>query len=623
MTFPNIATLLFSSWPTIEAPAANHLWQSTAFAGMVWLLTLLLRKSHAQARYILWLVATAKFLVPFSLLIGMGSHLAWPKTAAVTQPRLFIAMKAIGQPFSPTNPPSVPISAAPSVLEVALRNLPVFLLMVWFAGCVAVLLLWYLRWRRLTAARQAALPSESERELEALRRMERSLRPPQQITLILLQSAREPGVLGVFRPVLVLPAGISDRLTDAQLESVIAHELCHVRRRDNLAAALHMFVEAVFWFHAKPADTYRNGLKDPHGRPIGSGIFQPGPCKLVGQGIPVAALAFDLSQQLSRIVVDKTNLKGNYDFTLDCHTAFMERGDSLLTVLPEQLGLELNEQTVLVEMLVIDHADKLTADQSSQTQPQDQSLAESVAASMPPALVYKAVSIKPDNSSATPTPTRNFPPDGFNATNVTLQSLIAWAYHVEGFQISGAPGWISTERYDVEAKVDSSVADELQSRSEEQRGAKQQPMLLELLADHFKLEAHRETREVPVYELVIAGSGPKLQQAKTGESPFVRFAKGLIVGQAEPIGPTNNGRPSLVRMLSLDLQRPVLDKTGLEGTYDFSLEWTPGDKQGTEHGPSIFAAVQEQLGLKLLESNEQTASVQMLVIDHAEKPAEN
>ncbi len=394
MTFPNIATLLFSSWPTIEAPAANHLWQSTAFAGMVWLLTLLLRKSHAQARYILWLVATAKFLVPFSLLIGMGSHLAWPKTAAVTQPRLFIAMKAIGQPFSPTNPPSVPISAAPSVLEVALRNLPVFLLMVWFAGCVAVLLLWYLRWRRLTAARQAALPSESERELEALRRMERSLRPPQQITLILLQSAREPGVLGVFRPVLVLPAGISDRLTDAQLESVIAHELCHVRRRDNLAAALHMFVEAVFWFHAKPADTYRNGLKDPHGRPIGSGIFQPGPCKLVGQGIPVAALAFDLSQQLSRIVVDKTNLKGNYDFTLDCHTAFMERGDSLLTVLPEQLGLELNEQTVLVEMLVIDHADKLTADQSSQTQPQDQSLAESVATSMPPALVYKAVSIQ-------------------------------------------------------------------------------------------------------------------------------------------------------------------------------------------------------------------------------------
>lgn len=149
-------------------------------------------------------------------------------------------------------------------------------------------------------------------------------------------------------------------------------------------------------------------------------------------------------------------------------------------------------------------------------------------------------------------------------------------------------------------------------------------MILELLADHFKLEAHRETRDLPVYELVVAGNSPKLQQTKSGESPLIRFGKGLIAGQAAPIGPTTNDRPSLVRTLSSYLQRPVLDKTGLEGLYDFSLEWAPSDGQGADQGgPSIFAAVQEQLGLKLLQSNGPTAPVQVLVIDHAEKPSED
>jgi uncharacterized protein (TIGR03435 family) len=721
-------------------------------------------------------------------------------------------------------------------------------------------------------ARPAGLLAKSGRELEALRRVEQSTRSGQ-IGLILSECAWEPGILGVFHPLLLLPAGISERLNDEQLNAILTHELCHVRRRDNLAAALHMLVEALCWFHpqvwwigarlveereracdeevmtlgtdpqvyaegilkvcnfylesplfcaagvtgsnlkkrieaimmnrttrnlewskkllltmmgvaavvgpvifgllhatqskaepqaqngpsitlafesvsiqpnktgepmtgfiikgrpmsatvfsndrfmatnvtlqqliqrayrvqasqisggpewlssgkydvdarlssstikelarlaadrdkllqallaerfkltlhretrevpgyalavakngpklqqAKPGDTYPDGFKDPHARPLGAGnLLQPGPCKFVGQGVPIADLAGVLSQQLNRNVVDETGLIGNFDFTLDCHKAVMERGDSLLTVLPEQLGLELHAQTVPVEMLVVDHAEKIPGEESRQTQPQDQGVAESVAPSMPPALVYEAVLIKPDKSPATPMPTRNFLLDGFTATNVTLQNLIEWAYNVEGFQISGAPGWVDNERYDVQAKIDSSIADELRGLSEEQRGAKQQPMLLELLADQFKLEVHRGTSELPVYELVVAGSGPKLQQAKPGESPLIRFGRGLIAGQSTPIGPTGNGRPSLVGQLSFHLQRPVLDKTGLEGIYDFSLEWTPADRQGAEHGPSIFAAVQEQLGLKLLQSNEQTAPVQTLVIDHVEKPSEN
>lgn len=249
MSLPAIAAFLSSLGTEYGAPLANHLWQSTVFAGAVWLLTLVLRRNRAQARYCLWLVASAKLLLPFSLLVRLGGHLAWAKTAAVAQPHLFITIEAIGQPFAPANLPPIPARAAPSIFELALRNLPIFLLMMWSVGCVGVLLMWFLRWRRLIAAKRAALPSKSGRELEALRRMERSMRSPRQISLLLSQSALEPGILGVFRPVLVLPAGISDRLTDPQLEWVIAHELCHVRRRDNLAAVLHMLVEAIFWFH--------------------------------------------------------------------------------------------------------------------------------------------------------------------------------------------------------------------------------------------------------------------------------------------------------------------------------------------------------------------------------------
>jgi beta-lactamase regulating signal transducer with metallopeptidase domain len=248
MTLLSIALLSPFSWTAIGAPLGNHLWQSTVFAGAAWLLTLLLQKNHAQSRYVLWLLASAKFLIPFSLLIALGSHIPWARTPAATQPAVFLAMETLSEPFAPVHPTQVPPPTL-SALEVAARSLPAFLLVVWSGGCFAVLLVWYLRWQRLTAARRAALPLRFGRELEALRRMEQTTHLPRQIDLLLSNSALEPGILGVFRPALLLPAGISDKLTDAQLESIIAHELCHVRRRDNLAAALHMLVEAIFWFY--------------------------------------------------------------------------------------------------------------------------------------------------------------------------------------------------------------------------------------------------------------------------------------------------------------------------------------------------------------------------------------
>src|SRR5262249_17385357 len=127
--------------------------------------------------------------------------------------------------------------------------LPQFLLLAWACGCLAVLCFWWLRWRSINRAARAAEPVNAGREYEMLRQLERKAGMPGRVKLILSMSAMEPGLLGVFHPMLLLPVGVAERLSDAQLEAIISHELCHVRRRDNLAAAIHMLVEAVFWFH--------------------------------------------------------------------------------------------------------------------------------------------------------------------------------------------------------------------------------------------------------------------------------------------------------------------------------------------------------------------------------------
>jgi beta-lactamase regulating signal transducer with metallopeptidase domain len=120
---------------------------------------------------------------------------------------------------------------------------------VWVSGFVIVLSLWYLRWRKVSATIRQAVPLREGREVEALRRMERIGGMRGHIEILLSSASLEPGVFGIVRPVLLWPEGISRHLEDAHLEAIVAHEVWHVRRRDNLAAALHMLIEAVFWFH--------------------------------------------------------------------------------------------------------------------------------------------------------------------------------------------------------------------------------------------------------------------------------------------------------------------------------------------------------------------------------------
>ena len=218
---------------------ANHLWQSTLFAGLAALLALALRKNYARVRYQLWLAASLKFLIPFALLIRLGGHLITPYRPAETQPAFYFLIRTVSQPFTQTR----------SLTASLLPLLPGILASLWLCGFVTVIVLTWLRWLRVTVAMGDAQLISQGREVDALRRLERiaGLRKP--IAFCISPRSLEPGIFGIIRPVLLWPAAISQRLRDAHLEAILAHEVWHVRRRDNLAAATHMLVEALFWFH--------------------------------------------------------------------------------------------------------------------------------------------------------------------------------------------------------------------------------------------------------------------------------------------------------------------------------------------------------------------------------------
>ena len=207
---------------------AAHLWQSTAFACAAGLLTLAFRPNRAQVRYWLWLAASLKFLLPFTALMSLGSQVHWDPAARqvarqIAPPQFSIAMERMAQPF----PARLPLTPAPA------SHWPAGMAGLWACGLAAFAILRLRSWLHVRAALRASRPVEI----------------PAAVAVRSAPGLLEPGVVGWWRPVILLPDGIMERLTPAQLEAVMAHELCHVRRRDNLFAAMHMVVESVFWFH--------------------------------------------------------------------------------------------------------------------------------------------------------------------------------------------------------------------------------------------------------------------------------------------------------------------------------------------------------------------------------------
>jgi uncharacterized protein (TIGR03435 family) len=227
---------------------------------------------------------------------------------------------------------------------------------------------------------------------------------------------------------------------------------------------------------------------------------------------------------------------------------------------------------------------------------------------------FEVASVRPH-----PPGQRAFGPISISGSRVTASNfdafgLIAIAYDLKGYQITGGPSWIGSTRaagtaYDLAAKAAGETVPMDQVRR----------MLQTLLADRFQLAVHREVKEMPIYALLAGKGGPKLKESPADETPpGTRIAGG---GDTPVQMTASKGTlDQLVHILTNDqsVGRPVLDKTGLTGTYNYTLEYS-NSAQNSE-SPSIFTAVQEQLGLRL---ESQTASVEVLVIDHVEKPDAN
>jgi uncharacterized protein (TIGR03435 family) len=222
---------------------------------------------------------------------------------------------------------------------------------------------------------------------------------------------------------------------------------------------------------------------------------------------------------------------------------------------------------------------------------------------------FEVASIRPSQNRSASSNVDSAPGGRLTATNVTVRELIRLAYNVKDYQIEKAPGWVESDPYDIVAK---SASSQKTSLDEERTKVSQ------LLADRFQLKIHRETKQMQVYLLVVAKSGPKLTLHTDGSRSKTRKGCGHLAG-------TRLTMDTIATVLSRQFEQEVLNRTDLPGKYDFQLDWTPDSgscpgADGASALPSIFTAIQQQLGLKL-ESGK--GPVELLVIDHVERPSEN
>lgn len=218
-------------------------------------------------------------------------------------------------------------------------------------------------------------------------------------------------------------------------------------------------------------------------------------------------------------------------------------------------------------------------------------------------------------------------PEGFVWTNTPFFSLLKSAYGVYmDNQFSGVPNWVKDERYDIEARADADTAERWKTLPRGERSQEERLMMQSILAERCQLKAHEETKELPIYEMVVAKGGLKLKEAPPDEVFSVRVSRGRMTGHAVKIF-------TIVGQLQGTDGRTVIDKTGLADTkadtkYDFDLTWTPQDRTGTDQSataaadapPSLYTALEEQLGLKLVPAKSQ---LKVVIVDHIEHPTPN
>lgn len=580
--FPAVGLNPASTWTAIGPPLVNHLWQSTLFAALAGVLTLTMRSNYAKARYWLWLSASLKFLVPFSLLVSTGRYLFPVKAPALDRSGLSLLIEQFNRSFAPAAT-TTRVAPVAQVLAGPVSIYPMVLLLIWSCGFVSLLCFWGIRWRRMLATVDD-LPVTQGREYEALERLKASGAFAQRIKLIFSKSSLEPGIIGILHPVMVLPAGISDRLTDSELEAIITHEICHVRRRDNLTAALHMVVEALFWFH--PLIWW-----------IGARLIaeREWACdeEVLAQGNKPQVYAESI------LKVCKFYLESPLRFTAGVTGSNLKRRIEAIMISRIIQKLETGKKILLASLgaiaiigpVVLGALHPVTTYAQTQGAPANSSIFESISITPKghPALTAIVSSRMTQHKNS------------LEFRDSTLKTVVQFAYHLDGLQISGGPDWINSDLYDVSIGVNESASED-QVRLELQK----------LLAEGFKLAVHRESKQLPVLEMVVGPNGSKLTEVHPQSGQFGTMSLG------NPLIANGIRMESLRGILESRTGRFVIDDTGLKGIYNFTLTTAALDRGfGTPEkvGTELSKAVSEQLGLQL---NPETKTVDTLVIDHAE-----
>jgi uncharacterized protein (TIGR03435 family) len=216
---------------------------------------------------------------------------------------------------------------------------------------------------------------------------------------------------------------------------------------------------------------------------------------------------------------------------------------------------------------------------------------------------FEVAAVKPSDADPSSTSGIGTKRGRLNANNVTLKRCIMGAYHMGRNQIIGGPDWLDADRFEIVAKSDQPTDGD----------AELMAMLQTLMAERFKLALHRETRTMQAYAIEVIKNGPKLEKADGGE--------GITESGRGRLDARNTTMEHLAEILSRQMDLPVVNRTGLDGVFNLKLQWTPESARSSpDAGPSIFTAIQEQLGLRL---RAQKAPLEVLVIDHAERPLAN
>ncbi|MGH9242109.1 MAG: M56 family metallopeptidase [Vicinamibacterales bacterium] len=586
--------------------------------------TRLARRSRAAARHVLLVAA-------FAVLLALPAASFVIPSRGVTLPAQTAASSAPAVAVVP-----VMTSPSPAVIDTqeSVDSLPIespgmtasaILWAIWGAGMLLCVLpvvagTWHLRSLR----RSSSLCASGE---ALLRRLSAEAGIQRSVAVRVHESIPGPMTYGILRPVIMLPLDAT-AWSEEELCRAMIHELEHVRRGDWLSQYMARIVRALYWFHPLVWIAWRR-LSLEAERACDDAVLRRSEATAYANQLvllaerltstatpPLLAMAAcrDLSTRV-RAVLDGAQARGRAG-ALPVTTAIVAAALFIAAVAP------------------------LRAVRQGQV-PSD-------GAQQPPP-AFETASVKP-NKSGEEQRYIQIDPSGTNlkVVNMQLRQLITWAYQIQSFQLEGGPDWIAADRFDILAKPERAVP---------ATGAffdGQNPlrmMFRTLLADRFKLVMHKETKELPIFELVVARQDGRLgPQLRPAAMDCAARAAAAAKGGAQP--PASSGPPGsgpcfmninpisvrgggvtlamLANILVGSVQRLVIDRTGLTGNWDLEVNYTPDQSQvppGVElppsvdrNGPSLYTALEEQLGLKLRPAR---GPVEVLVIDSVQQPTPN